>query len=309
MNQQSIRIFMAVVEEKSISGAARKLHFTQPTVSEYLGQLEKELGARLIQRERGSRRVHLTTAGEEFLPLAKRWLELEEQVEQYKQARKQRVFRLAASFSAHEYVVSHIVHKLMQRNDGLEIRLSTVEGDEMADAIENNAFDAAFFYGGEKHFVRVDNIELYREERYLLCPADTVLPDRLIDPRELDPRFEVIHGRLTRNKSVMAWRDRYFPDHKESYLRVASIMAIHNYLRDPRGWALMPVSVAQLKVAENAGRVVLRRLSDPPPGRSCWARISHAYPDAEVIRSFLECCNEYIDERPYLEKALVLPRK
>ena len=72
---------------------------------------------------------------------------------------------------------------------------------------------------------------------------------------------------------------------------------------------MVPVSVAQLKVAENAGRVVFRRLSEPPKGRSCWAEVSQAYTDTEVIRSFLECCNEYIDERPYLEKALVLPRK
>jgi molybdate transport repressor ModE-like protein len=307
MNQQSIRIFMAVVAERSISGAARKLHFSQPTVSEYLGQLEKELGARLVQRERGSRQVHLTTAGEEFIPLAKRWLELDKQMEQYKQARKQRVFRLAASATAHEYVISNIVHKLMQRNPGLEIRLITVEGAALADAIENNVFDAAFYYGAKKNLARVEHIELYREERYLLCPADTVLPDRLIDPRELDPRFEVIHGMLTGNKSVMKWRDGYFPDYAGVFLHKANLMAIHNYLRDPRSWALMPVSAAQLKVAENAGRIVTRRLSDPPPGRSCWAEVSRAYTDTEGIRSFLECCDEYIDERPYLEKVLVLP--
>ena len=63
MNLQSIRIFLAIVRQGSISGAARQLHFTQPTVSEYLNNLEKELGVQLFYRERGSRKVTLTQAG------------------------------------------------------------------------------------------------------------------------------------------------------------------------------------------------------------------------------------------------------
>jgi M3 family oligoendopeptidase len=65
MNQQSIRIFMAVVEERSISGAARKLHFSQPTVSEYLGQLEKELGALLFK----NLEISVRSFREELVPL------------------------------------------------------------------------------------------------------------------------------------------------------------------------------------------------------------------------------------------------
>ena len=60
MNKQSIDIFLSIVREGSISGAAQKLHFSQPTVAEYLIQLEKALGVRLVMREHSSRHVRLT---------------------------------------------------------------------------------------------------------------------------------------------------------------------------------------------------------------------------------------------------------
>ena len=43
MNQQNIRIFMAVVEHGSIAAAARVMHYTHPRVSESVRQLENEL--------------------------------------------------------------------------------------------------------------------------------------------------------------------------------------------------------------------------------------------------------------------------
>lgn len=303
MNKQSIEIFLAIVREGSISGAARRLHFSQPTVSEYLSQLEKELGVRLVMRERGSRYVRLTPSGDAFLPLALRWQELHGQVEQYKEAQKQKTFRLAASLSAHEYVVSHIVHKLMQRCPGVEIRLVTVEMKEMNAAIEAGTFDAAFFFGERNRNPKVITQTLCREERYVLCPANTVLPDRILAPSDLDPRFEVIHHSFGRNTKILAWRNKYFPEAVKPFIQVSNVMGVHNYLTDPRCWALIPASVTLLAVEQNPGRLTYRRLLPAPPSRSFSLLLSKAYPDTEVIEAFRECCGEYVDERPYLEKA------
>ncbi len=302
MNKQSIEIFLAIVREGSISGAARVLHFSQPTVSEYLSQLEKELGVRLVMRERGARRVRLTPSGDAFLPLALRWQELHRQVEQYKESQQQKTFRLAASLSAHEYMVSHIVHKLMQKCPGLEIRLVTVESRELSAAIEAGSFDAAFHFGTRSKTSRVDTQVLCREERYVLCPANTILPDRVLTPADLDPRFEVIHNSYGRNTYIMAWRDKQFPDAGKPYLQVSNIMGVHNYLTDPRSWALIPASVALLSMEQNPGRLTYRQLLPAPPSRALSLLVSRAYPDTEVIEAFRECCFEYIDERPYLEK-------
>lgn len=302
MNKQSIEIFLAIVREGSISGAARKLHFSQPTVSEYLSQLEKELGVRLVMRERGSRQVRMTPSGDAFLPLALRWQELHNQVEQYKENQKQRTFRLAASLSAHEYVVSHIVHKLMQKCPGVEIRLVSVEMKEMNAAIEAGTFDAAFFFGERNPNPKMITQILCREERYVLCPTNTVLPDRVLTPEDLDPRFEVIHHSFGRNTKILTWRNKYFPEDVKPFFQVSNVMGVHNYLTDPRCWSLIPASVVLLAMEHHPGRLTYRRLLPTPPKRAFSLLVSKAYPDTEVIEAFRECCREYVEERPYLEK-------
>lgn len=61
MEVRVLRYFLAVAREQSISGAAKQLHVTQPTLSRQLQDLEHELGKQLLIR--GSRRVTLTPEG------------------------------------------------------------------------------------------------------------------------------------------------------------------------------------------------------------------------------------------------------
>ena len=50
MELRTLRYFLAVVQEGSITNAAKRLHVTQPTLSRQLADLEKELGRQLYTR-------------------------------------------------------------------------------------------------------------------------------------------------------------------------------------------------------------------------------------------------------------------
>lgn len=63
MDIHILRYFLAVVREESISGAARFLHITQPTLSRQLMDLEAELGVKLLNRGKKNQRVTLTEEG------------------------------------------------------------------------------------------------------------------------------------------------------------------------------------------------------------------------------------------------------
>ncbi len=65
MDLRRVRIFCAVAEHRSFSGAAAALGYTQPSVSHHVSALERELGQQLIVR--GARSFTLTTAGEVLL--------------------------------------------------------------------------------------------------------------------------------------------------------------------------------------------------------------------------------------------------
>ena len=62
MEFRLLRSFLTVAREQSISGAARVLHITQPSLSRQIMELEEELGVRLF--ERGNRKISLTEQGE-----------------------------------------------------------------------------------------------------------------------------------------------------------------------------------------------------------------------------------------------------
>jgi DNA-binding transcriptional LysR family regulator len=65
MDSRRLLTFRAVAHERSFSAAARSLSLTQPAVSQQVAALERELGARLLDREPGG--LRLTRAGEVLL--------------------------------------------------------------------------------------------------------------------------------------------------------------------------------------------------------------------------------------------------
>lgn len=73
MDLQLLKAFLAIVDSGSFSGAADKLHITQPAISKRLASLEAQLAQPLL--ERGQRRLTLTEAGRTLLPYARRILD------------------------------------------------------------------------------------------------------------------------------------------------------------------------------------------------------------------------------------------
>jgi DNA-binding transcriptional LysR family regulator len=69
MDTQNLRAFTLVAETRSFSGAAQKLHLTQPAVSKRVALLEQQLGTQLFDRI--GRSISLTEAGEALLPHAR----------------------------------------------------------------------------------------------------------------------------------------------------------------------------------------------------------------------------------------------
>jgi DNA-binding transcriptional LysR family regulator len=73
MELRHLEYFVAVVEERSFTKAAARLHVAQPGVSAQIRQLERELDQELL--DRSGRTVGLTQAGTAVLPFARAALE------------------------------------------------------------------------------------------------------------------------------------------------------------------------------------------------------------------------------------------
>jgi DNA-binding transcriptional LysR family regulator len=93
-----VRIFLAVAEAGSVSGAARQLRLGQPTISRRLAEMEQAMGSRLFVRAVGG--ATLTSAGERLLAPAKKMAEWAGEVARAAEAREatpQGLVRVTAS--------------------------------------------------------------------------------------------------------------------------------------------------------------------------------------------------------------------
>ena len=305
MNYQNIRVFQAILEHRNISAAAKALNYTRSTVSEALKQLEDELGSQLIVRERGVRQVTLTPAGKAFVPLVEEWMEMDEHICEFMRASKERVLRLAAGTRAHENIVPRIVHCLKRYFPNLKVQLFHIpDGSSGYQNFKSQKFDAAIYYGRLDEHPMLVAFPLFYEARCILCPANTVFPDRVLTPEDLDVDFEIRYSKTGYASSKgPSWRRACHLEGRPM-MHVPGWSAMEHYLTDPRCWALMPSDIALQAVTRRPQELTIRKITPEPPPLLCSLVVFRSYTDAEVLQCILQCCAEYVDEKPHLKRTL-----
>lgn len=145
MTLRQIAYFLAVTDEGSFTLAARRLRIAQPSLSQQLQALERDLGADLL--ERTSRGVRLTPEGREFLPEARAMLAAAE--------RGRLAVRQTAGLEAGELeiatvrslavgVLPGLIGEFRSRHPGVRIWLREfIHRDELNDAVMAGLSDLA----------------------------------------------------------------------------------------------------------------------------------------------------------------------
>ncbi|MFF2043392.1 LysR family transcriptional regulator [Kitasatospora sp. NPDC058170] len=122
MQLQQLRYFLAVAETLHFTRAAEAAHVAQPSLSQQIRSLERELGAELFHRTRGN--IALTDAGSALLPLARRILADTESarlaVQETVQLRRGRV-RLGAPPSLCTSLVPDVLRVFRDRYPGVAL--------------------------------------------------------------------------------------------------------------------------------------------------------------------------------------------
>lgn len=122
MTPRFFRIFIAVAEEKTMHGAARRLYISQPSVSQAISDFEKEHGVRLFDRL--SQRLYITDTGKELLNYAYRIANLYEETEQMLQrnGHLSRI-KIGTSVSVGTCLIYDILDSLKEAHPEIEISM------------------------------------------------------------------------------------------------------------------------------------------------------------------------------------------
>lgn len=145
MKLKQMEVFVAVAETKSFSGAAKKLYLTQPTVSAHICALEKELNAKLF--DRNTREVCLTDQGVQLYQYAREMIFLENRIQELflsDQEKEKRHLIIAASTIPFQYLLPDILAKFQADypDDLFEVRES--DSTEVIEEVVNHTADIGF---------------------------------------------------------------------------------------------------------------------------------------------------------------------
>ncbi len=105
-----LQIFAAAAETENFSAAARKLHLSQPAISFQIQALEHRLNVQLFQRI--GRRIALTEAGRELLPMAREMINMSSRIEESMCASQGLVkghVIIGCSTSPGKYILPHLI--------------------------------------------------------------------------------------------------------------------------------------------------------------------------------------------------------
>ncbi|MFJ9033724.1 LysR family transcriptional regulator [Streptomyces sp. NPDC102274] len=184
-----VRYFTTVASHLHYGRAAAELHIAQPSLSRQIGQLEAQVGARLLDRTRQGTR--LTEAGEVFLPRALDLLRLSEQAAAAARAAAQPT-RITVGYTA-GLIVTPAVQNLRQKHADADVRTLHLEWNEPREALLDRRVDAAI----TRLPLQTDDLHvtiLYDEPKMLLVSVghrlagkESVILDDIAD--EPIPRF------------------------------------------------------------------------------------------------------------------------
>jgi DNA-binding transcriptional LysR family regulator len=148
MTIRQVEVFLAVTQERSFSRAARRIHSSQPTLSEHVSELERELGRKLFFRH--GREVTLTEAGRVFEQYASGIVAA---VEGARQAIAELdglshgSLLIGAGTTPGLYVIPEIIAAFRARYPGIELKLQIANSQIIEDRVKRRELDLGIVGG------------------------------------------------------------------------------------------------------------------------------------------------------------------
>jgi DNA-binding transcriptional LysR family regulator len=136
LNLSEMQVFAVAAETENFSEAARRIHLSQPAVSQQVRSLEKYFGVELFTRS--GRGVALTDAGKILLPLARELLDLSHRTEETMRSLKARVaghLIIGCTTTAGKYVLPIMAAAFRQHHPNVEMTIEMCNYPSVVDPL------------------------------------------------------------------------------------------------------------------------------------------------------------------------------
>jgi Transcriptional regulator len=286
MNFLGIEAFLTIVETGSLTKAAESLYLSQSTVSHRLKALERELNTTLIERKKGHQVINLTPKGEEFVPIAERWLALWKDTCILQNTEPRLSLSIGCVDSLSTYMFPPLYKQILNHEISIDLQVRTHQSGEIYNLLDNREIDVGFVL---RQIINKNIIiePILNEKMVLIQRTVEDIPEHAVHPSELDSKNEFF---LDWNPSYRAWHDFWWDSTKRPHAHIDTASLILNLMDDPKYWAIVPISMANAfkKITDFQVYDIL----EPPPNRIVY-KIIHRYPKPSSINS-IRILDEYL---------------
>lgn len=179
MNLKHIQYVLAVLLEGSITGAAKKLYISQPSLSQMIRQVETDLGAPIFDRT--TTPMSLTRAGEKYVAAAQQILtinaNLKNEIEELRYEARGKI-RFGIPVQRGMLLLPSLMSRFIRLYPTVDVEIFERGSDALEKLVLDDTVDLACMTTVARHrdlnYILVEN-----EELVLLAAPDTALASRI----------------------------------------------------------------------------------------------------------------------------------
>lgn len=243
MNIDNLKSFCLVVDEGSISQAARLSFISQPAVTRQIRQLENFYGTKLFKRIEG--RLTVTETGKILYPFAKSIIEdfsRSKEVISNAVGKHNSILRIGASPTIGEYLLPKVLGQFKKNRPEIKVVLKVNNTPGILEDLSNGVIDIAMVEGGvnESNF---DVVKFADDELVLVYPVDHPWKDRSeISIDELKSECMIWREEISGTRLII---ENVLKEYKvlqkiENYMELGSTQAIKNAVEAGFGVSIIP---------------------------------------------------------------------
>ena len=296
MNTKQLQYVLTLANEGSFSRAADVLNITQPSLSQYIKKIEREIGLELFDRTNGD--VRITDAGRVYIEAGKRILDIEHQMENSftdLAAYKTGSLIIGAAPYRAASMMPAIASSFQSLHPGVHLIVREGTTAELVEGMEHGEYDLALtLLPIDK---RLFNYEPVVEEELILAVpgSQSPIPATMVDGRK-HPAVDasILNGKsmvmLTEPQFMQMQLENLIIDYKLKVSTAAVVKSLEaqiEFVKAGVGMALMPSGIERFC---KPGDVVFYSFTDPLPKREVvvmWRKEQKLSKTAEELKEVI----------------------
>jgi DNA-binding transcriptional LysR family regulator len=171
LTMQQLEALIHLVEERSFSRAAKKMHLTQPSLTKHIRNVEEGLGAKIVNRS--SRSLSLTPEGRVLFDYARRIIKLRNEArESVLRLREDEAgdIRIAASTIPATYILPYAIGGFRKKHPRIRTTVRTADSSDVIETVLDNGAEIGFI-GKKPSGGKLIAEELWKDRLVLAVPS------------------------------------------------------------------------------------------------------------------------------------------